>query len=110
MERQPSSSRFFAFSVNDLGICEYDFCFGIFSPGYGRPRPGASSSRFAGRPVRRLGAAYMEANISSESCSSFGVEFLYWAWWVFSRMESPYLDNGIDLARRGNGFPARRLG
>src|SRR6266404_4754068 len=24
----------FAFSVNDLGIGEYDFCFGIFSTGY----------------------------------------------------------------------------
>src|SRR6266850_4948030 len=92
----------FAFSVNDLWICEYDFCFGIFSAGYIDHGQAQVQADLRGGESDALGSVHGGEHIFGQLLE-FGVEFLYGRGGFLEDGVSIF-DNGIDLARRGNGF------
>src|SRR5712675_3051463 len=91
----------FAFGVNDFGIGEHDFCFGIFSSGYVDHGETQVQADLRGSESDALRSVHGGEHIFGELLE-FGVKFLYRRGGLLKNGVAIF-DNRIDLARRGNG-------
>src|SRR5262249_34191348 len=89
---------FFAFEVNDFGIGQHDFRFGIFSAGdVHNGQPQAQTDLRSREPDSRCGVHGREHILGQ--LSQCGVELLHWRSRLFQNRVAVF-DDGIDLALR----------